>query len=752
MSERFDCLYKLPNNLYSSGAPIIISAGSLLKDTVTGNIVAQLKFHSVSSNIIKALKISLSAYDISGVEIQGVDSYQYLDLTIRNGQDFGSNKAIVMSNAVTRSFAIKSITVVMTDGEVQTVDMPLFSLPQCKILQSELLDVELVKQYKIATREDALYVPQKFQTLWECTCGEWNCGQICTNCKLTENLAFSAYDINVLSKNMELRLIEENKQKEKKKRIAEIENQKAIEIEKEKEKRKKHFIKKCRLAIAMVVPIIVISIIFSFWIYPDIIKPNANYKEANKLFLEGEYYEAAIIYEKLGTYKDSPQKLEEVLTRMKDYIYQTGVRLVDSHENYKAAITFGKLDNYKDAKELSKKLWADFVSDCTLSVNFSHSIAIKENGEIVTAGSNEYGQCNIDDWTNIVSVSAGGYHSAGLREDGTVIATGAASERVKDWKNIVAISAGGFHTVGIKSDGTVIAEGSNDEGQCNVDTWENIVAVSAGQRHTVGLRSDGTVVATGYNDNGQCNVKNWTDIVSISATMYRTVGLKKDGTVVTAGENDHGQGNVRDWENIVAIASTRDITVGLKSDGTVVATGYNYKNVCDVEDWIDIVAVATSGDSIVGLTSGGYIVEQGVCRHTFSGVRITDKMLSNIDTLSSKISGIDFGEDGYITYVLKNENSGENDGTNILSIYKNGAISLKRTLIRGGGLGPSNRIFLSENIAKWNSKSHSFTVDINDEITIEISILKDNATIEVIQGECDWGIEGVYLLNNNQNL
>ena len=502
------------------------------------------------------------------------------------------------------------------------------------------------------------------------------------------------------------------------------------------------------LRVIGIITTIVIAIVFLSWLYKDIIRPNIEYKEASKLFTEGEYYDAAVIYEKLGDFKDSPKKLEESLTLMKDYIYQTGVKLMDSHRNYEAAITFGKLDNYKDAQVLSKKLWAEFVSDCTLSVNFSHSLAIKENGKIDTAGSNEYGQCDVEDWTDIVSVSAGGYHSVGLREDGTVVATGAASDRVNDWENIVAISAGGFHTVGIKSDGTVIAEGSNDDGQCNVDTWENIVAVSAGQRHTVGLRSDGTVVATGYNNNGQCEIENWQNVVSVSATMYRTVGLKKDGTVVTAGENDHGQGNVHNWKNIVAVASTRDITVGLKSDGTVVATGYNYKNVCNVEDWIDIVAVATSGDSIVGLTSGGYIVEQGVCRHTFSGVRITDKMLNNIDTLSSKISGIEFCEDGYITYSLKKENGGESDGTNILSIYKNGAISLKRTIIRGGGLGPSNRIFLSEDIAKWNSKSRSFTVDINDEIALEISILEDKAVVEIIRGKCDWGIDGVYSLTN----
>ena len=48
MAERFERLYKLSENLYIDGAPIIISAGALLKDTATGSVVAQIKFHSVS--------------------------------------------------------------------------------------------------------------------------------------------------------------------------------------------------------------------------------------------------------------------------------------------------------------------------------------------------------------------------------------------------------------------------------------------------------------------------------------------------------------------------------------------------------------------------------------------------------------------------------------------------------------------------------------------------------------------------------
>ena len=45
---------------------------------------------------------------------------------------------------------------------------------------------------------------------------------------------------------------------------------------------------------------------------------------------------------------------------------------------------------------------------------------------------------------------------------------------VSDWSNIAAISAGEYHTVGLKSNGTVVAVGRNDVGQCDVSGWRNI--------------------------------------------------------------------------------------------------------------------------------------------------------------------------------------------------------------------------------------------------------------------------------------
>jgi hypothetical protein len=68
------------------------------------------------------------------------------------------------------------------------------------------------------------------------------------------------------------------------------------------------------------------------------------------------------------------------------------------------------------------------------------------------------------------------------------------------------VAAGGWHTVGLKSDGTVVAVGRSLEWQCYVASWSNITKVAAVASHTVGLKSDGTVLAVGDNDHGQCDV------------------------------------------------------------------------------------------------------------------------------------------------------------------------------------------------------------------------------------------------------
>ena len=233
--------------------------------------------------------------------------------------------------------------------------------------------------------------------------------------------------------------------------------------------------------------------------------------------------------------------------------YNKAVALAEDGNDTAAAICFGKAGDFKDAAAQSRNLWAQVTHRETVSTGGYHTVGLKSDGTVVAVGWNDYGQCDVSEWTDIVAVSAGYYHTVGLKSDGTVVAVGwndYGQCDVSGWTDVVAISAGAAHTVGLKSDGAVVAVGRTDNGQCNVSGWTEIVAVSAGYYHTVGLQADGTVVAVGDNDYGQCDVSEWTDIVAISAGAYHTVGLKSDGTVVAVGSNDDGQCNVSEWSNI----------------------------------------------------------------------------------------------------------------------------------------------------------------------------------------------------------
>ena len=79
MSERFNRLFSLQKNLYTEEAPILVSAGALLKDTENGHIYAQLKFKSIEKKIIKFCKVEIICFDAIGRALDKSISYTYLD-------------------------------------------------------------------------------------------------------------------------------------------------------------------------------------------------------------------------------------------------------------------------------------------------------------------------------------------------------------------------------------------------------------------------------------------------------------------------------------------------------------------------------------------------------------------------------------------------------------------------------------------------------------------------------------------------
>ena len=262
----------------------------------------------------------------------------------------------------------------------------------------------------------------------------------------------------------------------------------------------------------------------------------------------------------------------------------------------------------------NRSLTATFEVIPMVTAGIWHTVGLKSDGTVLATGYNASGQCGVEDWTGIVQVAAGERHTVGLMADGTVVAAGTNDEgecNVGYWTDIVQIDAGRYHTVGLKSDGTLVAVGRNKSGQLNIEEWTGIGQVATGFYHTIGLRPDGTVVAVGHTGEGRLEVGEWSDIVQVGAGGHHTLGLKSDGTVVAVGRNNYRETNVDWWTDIVQVAGGCQASVGLKADGSVVQSGWCESGQCYVQSWSDIVQVGAGIVHTVGLRADGTVVSAG---------------------------------------------------------------------------------------------------------------------------------------------
>lgn len=82
-----------------------------------------------------------------------------------------------------------------------------------------------------------------------------------------------------------------------------------------------------------------------------------------------------------------------------------------------------------DHEEVSVKEWEDEQPFTALAVGLDHLLGLRPDGTVFAAYLQDVGQCDgVDDWTDIVSIAAGGNFSFGVKADGTVVMAGSYQE------------------------------------------------------------------------------------------------------------------------------------------------------------------------------------------------------------------------------------------------------------------------------------------------------------------------------------
>ncbi len=655
MAERFIRLFTLQEtNLYETGAPLLLCAGALLKDTQTGKMIAQLKFRNISTKPIVAVKVSVRAFDAFGTEVEGVPEYQYLDLCEERDSEFGQKNAIILPNVETRSFSCACRSVIFSDGSAWTAQMDEWeSLKKQKTLAEQF--GMLAEQYRRDTFQTAQFAPETDHDLWRCACGAINNEKefVCHNCKANREALFAAADpiklkehekahLRMLAEEAEAARLESERKAEEARIAAEI------------------TAKKRRKALMIILPVLAVMIVFAL-LLPTVILPGIQYGRAKKLFRSGQYTEAIEAFEKMDGYRDSEDQIAKCKIAIKDEQYSDAMGLFNSGKYEEAITAFETLNGYKDSTERSGEVKYAYAVELYNSGDYEKAIyffeSIEGYGNYKDESSEQIAKCKTAIINRDYEIALSHYNNANYEEALNILKTldgykdslamidvcemqikennyNAAVKLFNDGKYEEAIAAftklTGYKdteermkacqygcAANLFKDNeyaeAAIRFGSlddfSDAREKSFLCWDKVAVratVSAGDWHMVGLKRDGTVVATGNNDDGQCNVSGWKDIVAVSAGGNHTVGLKRDGTVVATGKNDYGQCNVSGWKDIVAISAGTFITVGLKKDGTIIAT-------TDIGKIEKIVAIEGEGSyDVLGLKIDGAVIFHGV--------------------------------------------------------------------------------------------------------------------------------------------
>jgi len=219
-----------------------------------------------------------------------------------------------------------------------------------------------------------------------------------------------------------------------------------------------------------------------------------------------------------------------------------------------------EMDLYKEAFRIENSRIGDISDAVSVAVSEHMAIVLKADGTAAALSNNGHNLTpDLSAVKDIVQIDAGSEHVLLLHNDGTVTAVGSDAYgqcRVENWTEVTAIAAGADFSVGLRSDGTLYACGSDISGQCQVAGITDVMEIAACDQTVVLMKRDGTVELLGDISMGLKRAENFTDIRRIRAGGCCIIAETGNGTYMMAqGAYNANCGSVITWKNLKEFAA-----------------------------------------------------------------------------------------------------------------------------------------------------------------------------------------------------
>ena len=270
----------------------------------------------------------------------------------------------------------------------------------------------------------------------------------------------------------------------------------------------------------------------------------------------------------------------------------------------------GHLANLSTSPDVHRWVGDAETDGTRLSAGLFHTCGLlRDTGAVQCWGADDFGQ-STPPAGSFVSVSAGNWHTCGVRDTGAVECWGndRSGRSTPPADSFVSVSAGGSHTCGVRDTGAVECWGSDANGRSTPPAGK-FVSVGAGWSHTCGIRDTGAVECWGNDDYGQSTppagvfdsvsaggshacgilvdtgtVECWGldavvrstppagKFVSVSAGWQHTCGIRDTGAVECWGQDDYGQ-STPPAGKFVSVSAGNSHTCGIRDTGAVECWG-----------------------------------------------------------------------------------------------------------------------------------------------------------------------------------
>lgn len=292
MASRYSNLFALQHIPWYSGTPVLLMAGALLQDHYSGQLLCQLRLHSISEKAVKSVCVLIRMLDSADRPLEPVIRYQYLDLSLQRDDEAGAQTAIILPRRDARGFSATVAEVIFEDNSIWQADddTEWQQLSPVQRLERAYGDAQTAEQFRISFGSDCRFLPAETDDLWFCTCGAVNdrAEEICHRCRRVRT-ALMNVNPEALRAEADSRQAQEQKWQ--------------AEDQLEAVRRRNRLI---RIAV-VVIPLLILAAGL-LKVMPGYLQQRQDYRNAESLLAVGKYEEAASAFSSLGDYRDSAEQ------------------------------------------------------------------------------------------------------------------------------------------------------------------------------------------------------------------------------------------------------------------------------------------------------------------------------------------------------------------------------------------------------------------------------------------------------------